>query len=545
VITFRDVNFTYPEAAVPVLKNVSFEFPKGSFTLVTGESGIGKSTLLRCINGLVPHFSGGTISGSIRVAGIDPIVEGPQKMSRVVGFVFQDPESQFVLEKVEDEVAFALENAAYTREEMRKSVDEILRYLGIFSLKDRYLHTLSGGESQKVAIASALVLHPQVLVLDEPTSQLDPQSAQEILDVVVRLKEELGLTIVLAEHRLERILPYVDQMVYLAEKFPKPIWGEPRDVLQKMEDVPPIVSVGLCMGWSPLPLSVEEARDFVQGTLGKLTRNKPETKPQNTEDNLPINAQQLQVAYNGKVVLDNVSFTLNAGEITCLIGPNGAGKTTLLKTLVGLVRPKRGAVLLQGEETGRKSTVEICKKVGYLPQDPNALLFAETVREELYITIRNHQLMTAWGEERVENTIDGLLESLGLKDKDDQYPRDMSVGERQRVALGAITVTKPGILLLDEPTRGLDYRAKQILGELLVGWKEDGLAILLVTHDVEFVTLIADRLIYLEHGKIVLDGEPATVLSAVNGFKPQMLRLFPDLGLLTAKDVCDFLGKSL
>ncbi|MCD6401296.1 MAG: ATP-binding cassette domain-containing protein [Anaerolineales bacterium] len=536
---FKNVDFIYPETSTAVLSKVTLHIPEGSFTLVAGRSGSGKSTLLRCINGLVPHFTGGTIKGKIRVAGLDPVIVGPQMMSKRVGFVFQDPENQFVLDNVEDEVAFALENAAFSQNEMHSRVNEVLDLLGISHLRDRDLSTLSGGECQKVAIAASLALRPKILVLDEPTSQLDPQSAREVLDAVYRLNRELGLTIVIAEHRLERVLAYADTFVYMSKDVRGLIHGNPQDVLSGIEAVPPVVSLGKRLGWKPIPLSIEDASPFVSSLLPNISEEFS-TLIQNSALKGPplVSARGLKVAYNGRQVLHGLDFNLWRGEIACLVGPNGAGKTTLLKTIVGLMHPQSGEVYLNGERITSTSVVEICGSIGYLPQDPNTLLFAESVHEELITTLRNHKYIAQWGEDRVERTISELLKRLGLRGKGDLYPRDLSVGERQRVALGAITVTLPDVLLLDEPTRGLDYHAKQALGDLLRGWKEEGLAILLVTHDVELVASLADRLIYLQDGEIVADGLPASVFPVMSGFIPQMLRLFPNSGLLSVDDVC-------
>ena len=230
--------------------------------LVMGPSGAGKSTLLRCINGLVPHFSGGRLSGDIRVRTLDPVQAAPQGMSSHVGFVFQDPEAQFVMDRVEDEIAFALENAAMAPAEMRVRVEETLDLLDLTPLRNRTLSTLSGGERQRVAIAAVLALRPRILALDEPTSQLDPKSAEDVLNSLVRLNMDLGLTILLVEHRLERVLPYVDQILYLPDAGAPPILGDPRDVLAEVDLVPPLVGLGKALGWQPLPLTIKEGLRF-------------------------------------------------------------------------------------------------------------------------------------------------------------------------------------------------------------------------------------------------------------------------------------------
>jgi energy-coupling factor transporter ATP-binding protein EcfA2 len=537
MIAFDHVTYTYPEAARPALQNVSLELPEGVFALVVGTSGAGKSTLLRCINGLVPHFSGGELVGRIVVDGLDSVQATPQVLSRHVGFVFQDPEAQFVLDQVEDEIAFALENAALPRQEMRVRVEEALDLLDLAPLRDRRLETLSGGERQRVAIAAALALHPRILVLDEPTSQLDPKSAEDVLHSLTRLNSDLGLTIVLAEHRLERVLSFADRLVYLSGDGYLVASGPSRRVLHDMDLVPPIVTVGRALGWKPLPLTVKEGRR-VSRKMGKSV-DWQISKSANQETTQPTSGPYLQVrdvevAYSGSPALRGVNMDVWAGEIVVLMGRNGSGKTTLLKSLVGLLRPRRGSIRVAGQDVAARDVAEICQDVGYLPQDPNALLFADTVQEELLITLRNHGLET-----RPSVQLERMLERLGLADKKDAYPRDLSAGERQRVALGAVTVTRPGALLLDEPTRGLDYGAKHGLVELLRGWRDEGMAVLLVTHDVELAAAAADRVALMSQGEIIANGNPTQLLGTSPLFAPQVARLFPGTGWLTPDDALD------
>jgi len=379
-----------------------------------------------------------------------------------------------------------------------------------------------------------LALRPRVLALDEPTSQLDPQSAAELLDALVTLNEKLGLTIVLAEHRMERILPFVDQVIYLPDGDAPVIAGSPRDVLPQMPLHPPLIALAQALGWLPLPLTIEEGLAFSR-QLSALS-SQPSAMVA-AKDDAPalhpvIEARGVEVAYGPTAVLYGPDLMLYPGEIVALLGRNGAGKTTLLKSLVGLLRPRRGDVLVEGHSIAKSDVADVCRRVGYLPQDPNALLFADTVLDELHITLRNHGI----SPEDAPVAPETLLERLGLADKAQRYPRDLSVGERQRVALGAIMVTQPRALLLDEPTRGLDYQAKAQLLHLLRAWRAEGLAILLVTHDVELVAEAADRVMVLDQGEIVTQGNPAEVLRALPTFTPQIARLFPDTDWLTVAD---------
>lgn len=535
MIRLEHVTYTYPEGASPALNDLSLELPEGQLILVVGPSGAGKSTLLRCLNGLVPHFSGGMLHGAVRVEELDPVCATPRVLSRRVGFVFQDPEAQFVTEIVEDEIAFALENAAISPQEMRVRVEETLDLLDLTPLRDRPIKTLSGGERQRVAIAAALALRPSILALDEPTSQLDPKSAEDVLNSLVRLNHDLGLTIILVEHRLERVLPYVDSILYLPDHGEPALFDDVRSIMGRVELAPPLVRLGKALGWRPLPLTIKEGLRFSRPWLAKrngtfLPRTRSEQAP--TRRGEPyIRARGVSVRFGRQEALRGVDFDLWPGEIVVLMGRNGAGKTTLLRSLVGLVHPQAGVIHVAGQNIAGQDVAAICRKVGYLPQDPNTLLFAESVQEELKMTLRNHQMKIA--EERIV----ALLQRLNLSDKADAYPRDLSVGERQRVALAAISVTEPGALLLDEPTRGLDYVAKRELEQMLREWRNEGMALLVVTHDVELAAAIADRVILMSQGEIIAQGSPASVLATSPLFAPQIARLFPETGWLTVEDV--------
>jgi energy-coupling factor transporter ATP-binding protein EcfA2 len=536
MITFDHITYTYPGATQPALHDINLHVSAGEFVLLVGASGAGKSTLLRCINGLVPHFSGGILAGNLRVNKLDPVQATPQVMSRHVGFVFQDPEAQFVMDRVEDELAFALENAALPAQEMRMRVEETLDLLDLTPLRDRPLETLSGGERQRVAIAAALALRPQILILDEPTSQLDPKSAEDVLNALVRLNSDLGLTIVLAEHRLERVLPFVDRIVYLPADGSALLVDTPRAVLQQIAVGPPLVMLGKLLHWEPLPLTIKEGLLFSRQLL-EHSRPSPVVRRQLAHTGEPlIQVRKLEVAYGRHAILNGINLDIWSGEIVALLGRNGAGKTTLLKSLVGLVRPQRGSIRVAGRDIAKLNVDEICRTVGYLPQDPNALLFADTVREELLITLRNHGFYPK-RKGALPIDPDGLLAYLQLSGKAAAYPRDLSVGERQRVALAAVTVTKPTVLLLDEPTRGLDYATKAQLTTLLQAWRKDGMAILLITHDVELVALLADRVVLMSQGEIIAEGMPGEVLGASPLFAPQVARLFPGTHWLTVADV--------
>lgn len=540
MITIENLRYWYPASPQPALDGVSLQIAAGEMVLLTGASGSGKSTLLRALAGLAPHFSGGRIGGSVQVAGYDPIVDGPQRVSREVGFVFQNPEAQSVVDQVEAEIAFALENAAVPETEMRVRVEEVLQLLELVPLRHRSLSDLSGGERQRVAIAAALALRPRVLALDEPTSQLDPQSAADVLGALVRLNEDLGLTIVLAEHRLERILRYAERVVVL-ERGRVVVDGQMPDVLSAMPQLPPLAALGRRLSWSPLPVTVKDGLRYARRlSLPPQPPLKETSSLQTAAQTVApvLEATDVRFAYGARTVLRGVDLVVQPGQAVVLMGRNGSGKTTLLRCLVGLLRAQAGEVRIAGRSIRGRDVADICRDVAYLPQASDDLLYAETVSDELASTLRNHGL--AGGE----GVIDAFLQQLGLQEYASAYPRDLSVGQRQRVALGAVAVTQPALLLLDEPTRGLDYGAK---GELAALWRrlrEEGVGMLMVTHDVELAAQVADRVVILSEGEIIAAGSAAEVLGASPLFAPQMARLFPGRGWLTVDEAYEGIAGS-
>lgn len=538
MISFQNVSFSYPNAAKPAIKDISFTIDKGEMVLLTGVSGSGKSTLLRCINGLVPHFSGGSISGRISVDGHEPIKESPKSLCHVVGFVFQDPESQFIMDQVEDEIAFVLENFALPPGEIEKRIDKVLSILQLKDLRNRQINTLSGGEQQRVAIASVLALQPSILVLDEPTSQLDPQSAESLLYTLKDLNENQNLTVILSEHRLERIIPFCDRIIHLNHQGYLEAQGHPRQVFQQINIEVPLIEAAKTLNWQSIPLTINEARQFFQQQNQSITNN--DNPIVHTDETFPpeknfhktlIQVKNLNFSYNSVPVIRDINLDIKQGETVVLMGVNGAGKSTLLRCLVGLLRSQSGEILFAGKDIRHLSIADICREVAYLPQDPNMMLFADRVEDELWITLRNHRIQIP------PITPQKLLSQLGLLEKAEQYPRDLSTGERQRVALGAVLVTKPQAILLDEPTRGLDYAAKKNLIELLKIWQLEDKAILLITHDVEFAAQVADSVIILDHGKIIKQGKAKDIFAHYSPYMTQLAQAFPNTGWITEKDI--------
>jgi energy-coupling factor transport system ATP-binding protein len=528
MIKITDLSFKYPNNERLILDGINLEIHPGSLILLTGASGSGKSTLLRTINGLVPHYSGGAISGEISIFGHDPIKEGPQGLCKVVSFVFQEPEKQFVYDIVEDEIAFVLENLAVPYEEMQKQMNAALSHLDIDTIRHQHLHETSGGEQQKVAIASALITKPRVLILDEPTSQLDPRSATELLDYIVKLKTTLDLTILIAEHRLERLLPYCDKIIHL---FPdgKALFGTPQEVLSVIDIVPPIIQIAKQLELEPLPFKLE---DFPQQEIpATLMRSQNKSrKPVGQQQTTVLELKNVCTNFGEQEILKNISFELSKGEFLVIHGPNGSGKTTLIRSILKLI-PSTGEISLMGKDLKKANLMDVIEQIGYLPQNPNDLLFADTVLDELIITIKNHGYTIA------DEDLIHFLDQFGLAKYQDTYPRDLSVGERQRTALAAITVHKPPIIILDEPTRGMDYSSKIELGNVLKKWQTANHAICLVTHDVEFAAQFADRVMILNQGEKIFDGDPVSAYTSQPGYHTQTSLIFPSTRWILPKDI--------
>ncbi len=535
MIKIEDLTFYYSDTTRPALKDVSLRVRDGEFVLLTGPSAGGKSSLCRCLNGLIPHFYGGTISGRVTVAGLDTLESSTRELAGRVGFVFQDPENQLVSMDVEREVAFGLENLGFPRDLIAKRLEESLDTLGIASLRRRALSELSGGEKQKVAIASVLALHPSVLILDEPTSELDPKGAEEVLSVVTRLNHELGLTVILVEHRLDRVLQYADRLIVI-DGGEITLDGRVSDVLtdryQELDSlgvgIPPLIRLFQELrkrdaAIDRVPLTVKEGRAMLEKLLEKhapLTDSGGEPRGAGGE-NL-IEARNLWYAYpNGLTALKDVRLEIRGGEFVAIMGRNASGKTTLAKHFNRLLVPTKGRIRVAGSDTREATIAQLARKVGFVFQNPNDHLFADTVYEEITFTLKT----LGFDNEEIAHRTTEALEMFHLGELKGCYPRSLSGGEKQRVALASVLAAGPGILILDEPTRGLEYRLKVELMRFLKDYCSRGNAVVLVSHDVEIVAEYAQRVILLSEGRVVVDGEKHEVLSQALLFSPQINRL--------------------
>ncbi len=560
MIRFENVSVTYDGADEATVRDVELAIPEGELVLLVGPSGVGKSTLLGTVSGLVPHFTGGTLRGRVTVDGRDTRTHKPRELADLVGTVGQDPLAHFVTDTVEDELAYGMESLGIAPAVMRRRVEETLDLLGLAELRDRPIATLSGGQQQRVAIGSVLTPHPKVLVLDEPTSALDPAAAEDVLSVLQRLVHDLGTTVLLAEHRLERVVQYADQVVLLPSPGAPPLMGTPADIMKVSPVHPPVVALGHLAGWTPLPLSVRDARrrsgplrtelstrvaaeprtetrpaeprprPAAPRTLTRLFR-RPQTPPAPTGT---ATATALGVRRGRVEALRRVDLMVAPGEIIALMGRNGAGKSTLLNTLVGMVEPTTGSVSVGGRTPHRTPPAELIREVGLVPQEPRDLLYANTVAAEC--AAADADAGAAPGSCRA--LVSALLPGV----RDDTHPRDLSEGQRLALALAIVLTGRPPLLLLDEPTRGLDYAAKARLVEVLRALAAEGHAIVLATHDVELAAELAHRVVILAGGEVVADGPTAEVVVSSPAFAPQIAKVLAPQDWLTVSQVREALS---
>jgi energy-coupling factor transporter ATP-binding protein EcfA2 len=416
---------------------------------------------------------------------------------------------------VEDELAYGMENLGVDPAHMRRRVEETLDLLDLVPLRSRGVRTLSGGERQRVAIAAALAAGPRILVLDEPTSQLDPQGAEDVLAALQRLVHDHGMTVLLAEHRLERVAGFVD----LAAGFDRGRvrGGAPTAVLRELGTGPPVSRLGAIAGWEPIPLTVRDARRFASATA----MPPPPARTGNGRGEVLARIRGVRTAYGPTEVLRGVDLDVRDAEVLAVMGRNGAGKSTLLRVLAGVHAPSRGEVHVRGREPRPGIDVALC------PQEADDLLFNETVEGEVRATLK------ARGE-----TGDGgrWLGALGIAGLAPRHPRDLSAGQRLLVAVASVAATEAPLLLLDEPTRGLDQPSKERLVDFVRGHARAGTAVVLATHDVELAAAVATRVVMLAGGEVIADGDPGTVLGDSRVFAPQMTRVF-GAGWLTPEQV--------
>ncbi|MBN2027849.1 MAG: energy-coupling factor ABC transporter ATP-binding protein [Actinobacteria bacterium] len=530
LVEIEDLTYWYPQAERPTLEDINLRVEEGEFVLLTGPTGSGKTTLMRLCSGLIPHFHGGRMRGKVRVEGRDTSEVKPRELALKVGMVFQDAEDQLVSTSVEREVTFGLENAGLPASTISKRLEEMLAGLGLSRLRRSFIPELSGGEMQKVVLASILALHPGLLVLDEPTSQLDPLSAEDLLTVVRRVHEETGTTVVMSEHRLERCYHYATRVIYM-ESGRILFDGRPQEAARWCGErgkpfMPPVSRVFIAAGWHDIPLTVNQARVMLRESLG--ANGNPGKKngaagDSSTRGKEILAADRLWYVYpHGPEALKDVDLSLASGCRMTVMGENGAGKSTLLRCVLGLLKPSRGRVKLLGEAAAPERLSELAGRLAYCPQNPATYFVRPSVADELQYTMR----LRGYAGREAKEAVDAQMSIFGLEELAERNPRDLSSGEREKVVVAAALLPPVvDLVVMDEPTRGLDYDNKKLIAERL---EECGSALLLVTHDVEFASALADRVAIMGDGGMVTDGPAAEILSDSLFFSPQVNRLLGD-----------------
>lgn len=523
MVNIANLSFSYPDTDEKVLDNLSLGVEDGEFVVICGPSGCGKTTLLRLMKKELSPV--GNQLGDITYRGKPLDNWDEQLLAEEIGFVFQDPDNQIVMDDVMQEMVFGMENIGLSHVEMRKRVAEMVHFFGMEDLMEKKSTTLSGGQKQTLNLLSVLLLKPKILLLDEPTSQLDPVAAKNLLMMLERLNNEMGMTIILVEHRLEELFAPADRIVMMdGGKIAHE--GAGREVIQSVYHssdtvfspyIPSIAQLYLEKKTHPVtahtPLTVKEARQWLINAdfyhfdaAGSVTSNQLENLGRTSDSFLSLKDVYFQYERHAPHILRKLSFSVEKGEYMALVGGNGSGKTTLLKACMGLLKPQRGSVQLSNKETSKQKVPDLSQKIAYLPQNPRTYFVHDSLRKEMQETVQRNDVTDG------KRKIDELTERFGIGYLMGRHPYDCSGGEMQKAALSCMLLAHPEILFVDEPTKGLDPLSKKQLAHLLSDLNNEGLTIVMVTHDIEFAALHAKRCAMLFNGEIAADGTPEEIL---------------------------------
>lgn len=528
ILSIKDLTFSYPNKENFALQNVNLSINSGDFVVVCGQSGSGKTTLLRMLKKeIAPH---GEKQGAVYYKGEDVEKLDDKISAQKIGFVFQKPDQQIVTDKVWHELAFGLESLGYDSDYIRLRVGEMANYFGITSLFRKKTTELSGGQKQLMNLASVMAMSPDVIILDEPTSQLDPITANDFITTLKKINDELGLTVIIIEHRLQEVFPIADKVAVMEDG--KVIcYDTPRNVCEKLSNHP--MSQGFPSAvriWQKsgskgeCPLTVKEGRNFINLNFSERKLPLRNTIP-NTEDIITLKDVFFRYEKGGNDILSGTNLSIKKGEHFCILGGNGSGKTTTLKILAGLLKPYRGKVIIDNNKMTKKTTADFNRLgVAMLPQNPESVFLKSRVIDDYT------ELCKIKGIEKsaYEDKINSIAEKLGIKDLLENHPYDLSGGEIQKCALGKVLISEPKILLLDEPTKGVDAYSKLSLSKILQEIKSDGVTIITVTHDVEFASIVADRCGLFFDGEVLSSLVPQEFFSKNNFYTTASSRISRD-----------------
>ncbi|MBI4926907.1 MAG: ATP-binding cassette domain-containing protein [Anaerolineae bacterium] len=552
IAVFDKVSYFYPRSTRAVLSEISLEIKKGEFFGLIGPTGAGKTTLCCALNGIVPQFYGGRFFGNIHVAGLDTLEHPINEIARHVGEVFEDPETQLIATSIENEIAFELENLKVPREEMIRRIPWVLDIVRLQGMQKKNPVELSGGQKQRLAIAAALAAQPDLLVLDEPTSQLDPVGAQEVFSTVYKLNKELGMTILMSSHAAEEMAQYADRIGLLSEGrliavgTPDEIYSRV-DLLQENALRPPQVasafyqikarSVPVCK----VPVRVDEGKQELARLVHDGAAIEPPrhfAEPEKKTEQPLVHIENLEHVYpDGTKALHGISLDIHTGEYVLVIGQNGAGKSTLVKHFLNLLKPTTGVVRINGIDSSKLSVSDLASHIGYIAQNPDNQIFNMTVWDEVSFALKNLKYSKA----DVERLTTESLQAMGLYESREMHPLALPKGDRARVVIAAILAMQPDTVIFDEPTTGQDFRGAHYILDISRKLHQMGKTIIVITHHLYLMPEYAERVILMGKGTILLDAPirqayfdteklQSTYLSA-----PQAVELAQELSRLTGK----------
>ncbi len=551
IASLNNVSYLYPRSLSPVLHDLSLEIHEGEFLGLIGPTGAGKSTLCLTLNGIVPQFYGGRFFGRVTVAGLDSLDQPISVLARHVGMILEDPEIQITAFSVENEVAFALENLSLPRDEILVRIPEALAAVRLEGTEKKHPHQLSGGQKQRLVIAAALALRPQLLVLDEPTAQLDPVGAREVFEVVHELNRELGLTILLSGHAAEELAEYADRIVLLSggrlvrSGSPDEIYSDVKLLMDNNLRPPEVTRTFYLLNQIDVPVAnlpvrldagVAALREIwdrgVDDSLphpvlpAEANTRSPDETPVLSVDNL------IHEYEDGTRALRGISFDVGQGEYVLIAGQNGAGKTTLVRHFLKLLEPTAGRVFVWGQPTGSLTVSDIARRIGYVGQNPDSQIFNATVEAEVSFALRNLEYPPAEVERRVSES----LELLDLREVRRRHPLSLPRGDRARIVIAAVLAMEPEVLIFDEPTTGQDYHGAQVILDITRRLHRAGKTVIVITHQLYLMPGYAERVLIMGEGTLLLDAPIREAYHATDVLEATYLR--PPQAVLLAQSVC-------